>query len=34
MMIGNNNYFVTPSEQLTNNANSGVDFSSPEAVDV
>ena len=33
-MISNNNYFATPSEQLTNNTNSGVDFSSPEAVDV
>ena len=29
-----NNYFVTPSELLTNNANSRVYFSPPEAVDV
>ena len=34
MMINDNNYFVTPSEQLTNNANSGVGFSPLEAVNV
>lgn len=34
MVINEHNYFVTPSEQLTNNANSRVGFLSLMAVDV